>query len=84
MHAGTRTRDLLRVKQASWPTRPHAHPHSRLRTRTRICGAPRRGTAVAGRATIASIAQLAEHALSKRKVTSSILVGGLPAKVLVV
>ena len=30
----------------------------------------------APRAAIASIAQLAEHALSKRKVTSSILVGG--------
>ena len=27
----------------------------------------------------ASIAQLAEHALSKRKVTSSTLVGGLPS-----
>ena len=36
------------------------------------------GLILAGRRPFASIAQLAEHALSKRKVTSSILVGGCP------
>ena len=40
-----------------------------------VCGVWTDVPSVSG--AIASIAQLAEHALSKRKVTSSILVGGL-------
>ena len=44
-------------------------------------GRGRRGSPDLGRWLTASIAQLAEHALSKRKVASSILAGGCPSHV---